>query len=148
MFTGRHHWANEKLFRVTKRFIEAKLGFKEPTDFETWALVLLLNPAKGIKESKRKDRELEPACPELYHTLGPEGLKIFREIFNNNNKTLIQAFFNHSIVRQLWSYIHSNLTEEHCFKRASLNQGIRLTFVHITQILQSDFKLAPPRWWL
>lgn len=149
MFTGRHHWNNEKLFRITKKFIEVKLGFKEPTDFETWALVLLLNPAKGLKGSRSEDgSEFFPGCPQLYHTLGTEGLQTFRDIFSNNNKKLIKTFFNHSIVRQLWSYIHSNLTEDHCFKRATLNHGIELTFVLITHILQTEFKLAPPQWWL
>jgi hypothetical protein len=55
MFTGRHHWNDQKLFRVTRSFIVKHFEFKEPTDFETWALVLLLNPAKGIGESKKKD---------------------------------------------------------------------------------------------
>jgi hypothetical protein len=54
---------------------------KGPTEFETWALVLLLNPAKGISESKKKNKFLRPACEELYHTLGRDGLVIFRDIF-------------------------------------------------------------------
>lgn len=48
MFTGRHHWNDGKLFKVTKNFIEKEFGFSTPNDYETWALVLLLNPAKGI----------------------------------------------------------------------------------------------------
>ena len=53
MFTGRHHWTNEKLFKVTKVVISKEFGFKNPTDYETWVLVLLLNPVKGILESKK-----------------------------------------------------------------------------------------------
>ena len=56
-------------------------GFTSPSEFEIWALVLLLNPAKGIVESKKKDKFQRPACEELYTTLGKEGLLIFREIF-------------------------------------------------------------------
>jgi hypothetical protein len=56
MFTGRHHWNDSKLFKVTKVFIDQEFGFTSPNDYETWALVLLLNPAKGITESKKKDK--------------------------------------------------------------------------------------------
>jgi hypothetical protein len=45
-----------------------------------------LNPAKGIVESKKKDKFSRPACEELYTTLGKEGLLIFRDIFSNNNR--------------------------------------------------------------
>jgi hypothetical protein len=89
MFTGRHHWNDQKLFKVTRVFIQRHFDFHEPTDFETWALVLLLNPAKGIGESKKKDQLNMPACSELYHTLGKEGILIFRDIFSNNNRALI-----------------------------------------------------------
>ena len=57
-----------------------------PTDYETWALVLLLNPAKGIVESKKKDKLKKPACEDLYNALTEEGLEIFRDIFSNNNR--------------------------------------------------------------
>lgn len=86
MFTGRHHWNDAKLFRVTKAFIQKEFGFQNPTDYETWALVLLLNPAKGIVESKKKNKFKRPACEDLYNTLKFEGLEIFRDIFSNNNR--------------------------------------------------------------
>jgi hypothetical protein len=47
-FKGRHHWSDDKLFKVTKDFIADEFGINSPTDYETWALVALLNPAKGI----------------------------------------------------------------------------------------------------
>jgi hypothetical protein len=86
MFTGRHHWNDSKLFRITKIFIVKEFGLQNPSDYETWALVLLLNPAKGITESKKKDKYKKPACEELYNTLKDDGLEIFRDIFSNNNR--------------------------------------------------------------
>ena len=86
MFAGRHHWANDKLFKVTKVFISKEFGLKNPTDYETWVLVLLLNPVKGILECKKKSILKKPACEELYNTLKDEGLELFRDIFSNNNR--------------------------------------------------------------
>jgi hypothetical protein len=48
MFYGRHHWPQQKLFSQTRLFIEKVFNFEDPSEYETWALVLLLNPAKGI----------------------------------------------------------------------------------------------------
>jgi hypothetical protein len=44
-------------------------------------------------KSKKKDKNLGPACDELYTTLGDEGVKIFRGIFSNNNRLQINKFF-------------------------------------------------------
>ena len=46
-----------------------------------------------------------PACEELYNTLKDEGLEIFRDIFSNNNRILINKFFTNSIIRKLWPFI-------------------------------------------
>lgn len=92
-------------------------GFVEPTDYETWAMVLLLNPAKGITQSKKKDKNHRPACEELYYAMGDQGIEIFRDIFSNNNRSLIVKFFTNPIVRKLWPYLRRNLTQTHCFKR-------------------------------
>jgi len=78
---------------VTKAFIAQQFGLDSPSDYETWALVVLLNPAKGIVSSKKKDKFQQPACQELFSTLGEEGLQIFRDIFSNNNRALITKFF-------------------------------------------------------
>lgn len=93
MFMGRHHWANDKLFNRTKEFIQQHLNFKNPTDRETWAIVLLLNPAKGITKSNRKSSYKKPACEELCRSVGKEGLLLYRDIFQNNNKKVIAQFF-------------------------------------------------------
>lgn len=98
-FAGRHHWSDAKLFQETRTFIE-KFGFKNPTDFETCALMLLMNPAKGINNDKKKD---QPARILLQSTLGEEGMMIFRDIFSNNNRKLIEKFFKNDIIRRLWT---------------------------------------------
>lgn len=59
IFKGRHHWPDSKLFNQTQHFISTKFDFKNPSEYETWALVLLLNPAKGIV---KKDKELGIEC--------------------------------------------------------------------------------------
>ena len=123
-------------------------GFSSPSEFEIWALVLLLNPAKGIVESKKKDKFQRPACEELYTTLGKEGLLIFRDIFSNNNRQLIGRFFKNAIIRTLWPYIQRHLTFEHCFKRSTPRESIVMTYVQITRTLIENFDLQPPEWWL
>jgi hypothetical protein len=148
MFTGRHHWNDSKLFKVTKVFISQKFGFSNPSDYETWALVLLLNPAKGITESKKKDKFKQPACEELYAALSDDGLEIFRDIFSNNNRNLIYKFFTNDIIRKLWPYVGSHLTFENCFKRSAPRDSIKMTYVHITRTLIDHFYLDPPGWWL
>ena len=137
-----------KLFRVTRQFFIRHFGFVEPSDFETWSLVLLLNPAKGIIESKKKDKLLRPACDELYACLGDAGVEIFRDIFSNNNRTLITRFFSNKIIRQLWGYLRVHLTFEHCFKRSDPRSNILMTYVYITRTLIDQFDLIPPDWWL
>ena len=42
-------------------------------------MVLLLNPAKGIAKSKKKDKHYGPACDELYKTLDVLLVDDFRE---------------------------------------------------------------------
>ena len=56
MFYGRHHWADDKLFEKTKVYMENFLHFKSPTNEEVWKICLLMNPAKGIKSSKKRDK--------------------------------------------------------------------------------------------
>ncbi|TNV85932.1 hypothetical protein FGO68_gene15200 [Halteria grandinella] len=148
MFTGRHHWNDQKLFKITRMFIVKYYGFENPTDFETWAIVLLLNPAKGIIQSKKKAKYQQPACEELNRVLGKSGLEIFRDIFSNNNKTLINKFFKHSIITRLWPYLRKNLTFAHCFKRSDPPPSIIMTYVLITQALIVQFGLDPPEWWM
>ena len=148
LFIGRHHWTNEKLFKVTKVFIQKEFDFNNPTDYETWALLLLLNPVKGILESKKKTLFNMPACAELYNTLKDEGLQIFRDIFINNNRQLIQKFFTNSIIRKLWPYIQRHLTFQNCFKRSHPCEEVKITYALITCTLIDDFDLTPPSWWL
>jgi hypothetical protein len=110
--------------------------------------VVLLNPAKGITVSKKKDKFQQPACEELNRVLGKDGLEVFRDIFTNNNRALITKFFNHPIVLQLWPYLRDHLTFEHCFKRSDPRIEIIMTYVYITRALKDQYSLDPPDWWL
>ena len=59
------------------------LGFAEPSDDEVWACALLIYPAKGINN----------ACPAMRQILREQGIKLYRDIFANNNSKTIQKFF-------------------------------------------------------
>ena len=89
-----------------------------------------------------------PACEELYNTLKDEGLEIFRDIFSNNNRQLINKFFTNKIIRKLWPYLEKHLTYENCFKRSQPRDVIKLTYHHITRTLIQQYGLTPPAWWL
>ena len=74
--TGIYHWSDRRLFEQVKTFMEDYLsGFPNPTEEEVWAFALLIYPTKGINNN----------CRPLCEALGEEGIKVFRDIFNNNN---------------------------------------------------------------
>ncbi len=77
-----------KLFRNRENF----------TDLEVSKMIALLYPAKAIVDSLRTDRVGQPSCPKVYENLGDEGIKIFKELFDNNNKGLRDSFFNDEFV--------------------------------------------------
>ena len=72
-----------KLFRNTETF----------TDLEVSKMIALLYPAKAIVESLRTDRIGQPSCPRVYENLKDEGIRTFKELFDNNNKELRDSFF-------------------------------------------------------
>lgn len=47
-------------------------------------MVALLNPQKCINKENGS-----PKCKALYESLGDNGVKIFKDIFRNNNKKLV-----------------------------------------------------------
>ena len=86
---GIYHWSDKRLFEQVKKFMENYLvGFYNPTDFEVWACALLLYPAKGINN----------ACQPMCETLGEGGIRVFRDIFTNNNASMITEFFTHPVI--------------------------------------------------
>ncbi len=119
-----------------------------PSDYETWVLVLLLNPAKGILVCKKKSKYQMPACEDLYNTIKDEGLEIFRDIFSNNNRQLINKFFTNKIIRKLWPYLERHLTFENCFKRSQPRDSIKTTYLQITRTLIQQYGLNLPDWWM
>ena len=72
-----------KLFRNRETF----------TDLEVSKMIALLYPAKAIVESLRTDRIGQPSCPRVYENLKDEGIRTFKELFDNNNKELRDSFF-------------------------------------------------------
>jgi hypothetical protein len=93
---GIYHWSDRRLFEQVKRFMENFLsGFSNPTDYEVWACALLIYPAKGI----------EGACQPLCQVLGEDGIRVFRDIFANNNATMVAEFFTNPIIKKLWPQV-------------------------------------------
>lgn len=137
MFTSRHHWDDNKLFIITRELLEIHFDFGQATPYETWAMVLLLNSRKA-----NHDR-----CPELRRTLGTEGLMIFRDIFANNNRAMVDKFFAAPLIRKLWPYLETNLTEHHCFKGATVLESRERSYSMITEALTTRYKLPAPVWW-
>ena len=113
------------------------IGFDNPTDYEVWACALLLYPAKGING----------ACAPLCDTLGEEGIRVFRDIFTNNNAAMITEFFTHPVIVKLWPQVARRMESEHCFKKTGPNESIRLTYCKITQTLEEKFNLQVPVFW-
>eukprot|EP00347_Sterkiella_histriomuscorum_P015067 403358435 len=147
LFTGRHHWSDEKLFERTKEFMESTLGFKEPiVDKDVWIVVLLLNPAKGLNGETKTKLSGHP-CWRLIEDLGEQGLRVYRDIFSNNNRKLVAEFFSDPIIRKLWEFVKKKLTYKMCFKKDAPNFNIILTYQQITKTLETTFKLEAPAWW-
>jgi hypothetical protein len=93
---GIYHWSDRRLFEQVKKFMETYLsGFANPTEYEVWACALLLYPAKGI----------DGACQQLCETLGQDGIRVFRDIFANNNSDLVAEFFTNHIMKKLWPQV-------------------------------------------
>ena len=60
-----------------------------PTDRDICAMVLMLYPAKGESKLRKPDK----AKSFIYSTLNDAGMKLYKNIFDNNNKENIKDFF-------------------------------------------------------
>lgn len=98
--------------------------------------VLLLNPAKGLKGETKTKLQGHP-CQRLIDILGDGGLKLYRDIFSNNNRKLVAEFFGDPIIRSLWEFVKPRLTYKMCFKKETPNQSIILTYQQITKTLET-----------
>ena len=81
------------------------------THYERCAVALLLYPAFGPTET----HDPSETNSAIYQALGDEGMDLYKKIFENNNKQLVQAFFSNQLIRKLWAFIRNELTYTHCF---------------------------------
>lgn len=70
-FLGRHHWSDDKLFNKTRQFMVEDLGFNEDelSNREVTIVLVILNPCKGIMQSKKKGKNQGPSCDRVAETL-------------------------------------------------------------------------------
>jgi len=79
--------------------------------------------------------------------LGVEGISLFKDIFQNNNKKSIEAFYGHPFIRRLWPTIALNLTYQHCFESGAPNPQIMTTYSKITENMKTKYGLEMPTFW-
>ena len=106
----------------------------------------MLHPTKATTKSRKKDRRDLPTCPPLYEALGENEIKIFRDIFKNNNQRQIKRFFTDEFIQKLWPAIKKSMQLEHCFKNCNPNDKILNTYSEIKHILQL-YDIETPAWW-
>ena len=82
-----------RIFERVKTFMELNLEMEELSERDVWGVALL------IKQTKGNERSID--CP-LVSSLGKEGILLYRKIFKNNNKSLLNKFFLDSLIRRLW----------------------------------------------
>lgn len=107
-----------------REFLEDVLGFRNVTEFEVAAVNLLLYHSFGPSVKKQPS-----ASSPIYQQLGDDGMLLFKQIFDNNNKDLIQQFFTHDLIIKLWNNaIFKYLTYDACFDARGPNPEIGYTF--------------------
>lgn len=127
-----------------REFLEDYLNFRDVTDFEVAAVVLLLYHSFGPSELKKPS-----ADSIIYQQLGDDGMLLFKLIFDNNNKELINMFFSNDLIIKLWApVIFKFLTFESCFGNNGPNDQIEYTFRVMSHMMSTQFGLRMPKWWL
>ena len=97
---GKHHWSDEKWMTNVRSFLES-MQIPKVSDFEVAATVLLLYHSFGPSTQNKVNKEHKKANPEkpitkpslIYEHLGDDGMRLFKLIFENNSKDLVQRFF-------------------------------------------------------
>jgi hypothetical protein len=87
-----------------------------------------------------------PKVKELYEALGNDGLKLFKGIFGNNNKRLVDMFLSHDFIYQIWPVIIKNITYKQCFKEGSPHDKIKQSYGLIVELLK-QYNMECPSWW-
>ena len=96
---GHTHWSELKWLKKARKFLEEQLKIPNLTDFEAAATVVILYPQMG-KESKEQKRGVKNQ--KIQEILGEEGKTLFKKIFKNNNREIVNKFFKERIIRELW----------------------------------------------
>jgi hypothetical protein len=144
---GKYHWSSTRFYNQIKLFVKEDLEITEPTRYQVYAIALLLYPTKGILKENEETGLVYPSCPELYRTLGKDGVLLYRGIFINNNITLVGRFFKDTLIQRIWPKIKSSLTYDHCFRLAPPNPEIMLTYKYIISVLKG-YKIFLPAWYV
>ena len=94
-------------------------------------MIVLVYPAKGIV-----NKDGTAKCERAYSALLDEGISIFKSIFENNNKFLIEKFFTNSLIRRLWPLVVQNLNYNYCFLNGH-NETIMDSYRAVSQKVKS-----------
>lgn len=77
---GYYKWSDEKFFENCHLFLKKLFNTKKALPKEhVWIMVALLYPKKAMTQ----DGDVK--CQPLFEALGEEGVKVFKNIFDNNN---------------------------------------------------------------
>jgi hypothetical protein len=89
---------------------------------------------------------------KVYNALGKDKKKLlmtYHTIFSNNNKKMRDQFFNNSVILAFWKEVLPFITFDLCFgKTVGPNENLIPSFIEITRIIQEDYKLPMPAWWV
>jgi len=125
-----------------REFLEEHLGFSNITEHQVAIVNLLLYHSFGPSAKKGVNQD-----SIIYQLLGDEGMRLFKQIFDNNSKELVKEFFEHPFIRMIWPEVVAHLTHQVCFDHNGPNPEIELTFREITRIMTYDYRLPMPQWW-
>jgi len=109
-------------------------------------MTLLIYPAKGIIKRDKSGAVTKIKCEEAYEVLGDNGVELYKEIFDNNNKQLVERFFSDCFIKRLWPMIQAELRFEHCFNEDGSHLQIKSTYKSAGNMVKG-FGVELPKWW-
>ena len=85
---GKHHWKAARWMEKGREFLEQYLRFTNVSEWEVAAINLLLYHSFGPSKAK-------PVNPDsvIYQLLKDEGMRLFKQIFDNNSNQMVKEFF-------------------------------------------------------
>lgn len=60
-------------------------------------------------------------------------MELFKKIFDNNSRELVEKFFKHPFVMKIWPTMMRHFTKEIVFGAKKPNQEIEMTYREITR---------------